>query len=634
MADIIAEILRQIPDAARRISDSVFEGANIILYTKDKDFFLNQNSTIKDIVNNIKKRIELRPDPSITMDVEKAEDQIRKLIPEEANITQILFDPQRSRVIIESEKPGVAIGKQGEVLRQIKEKTLWVPIVRRAPAIRSKMIENIRSVLYQNNDYRRKFLNKVGHRIYDGWKREKKHEWIRISFLGGARQVGRSCMLLQTPESRVLLDCGVNVAASTDEEAYPYLDAPEFNINDLDAVILSHPHVDHAAMVPYLYKMGYRGPTYCTAPARDVAALLALDYIGVSFKEARKAIYTVVDVKEMVKHTICLDYEEVTDVTPDIRITLYNAGHTVGSAIVHIHIGNGLHNLIYTGDFKYLRSQLLDPASTQFPRLETVMMESTYGAKEDVFQSRREAEAELIRNVKECIEQGGKVLIPVMGFGRAQEVMLIIEYAIRTGQLQKIPVYVHGMVWDITAIHTAYPDYLNKDVRKAIFHHDENPFLSDIFKRVGSRKEQQQLIDEGTPCVIVATSGMLTAGPALEYFRQLAENPRNKLIMVAYQAEGSLGRKIQNGETEIMMSSGEKQELINVKLKVVTISALSAHASRNELIRFVHDLSPKPKKIILVHGESSKCLELASALHKLNRIETVAPRNLETVRIR
>ena len=142
MADIIKEILSRIPKD--KVSDACFEGANIVLYTKDKGFFLNNEGTIKNIVNEIKKRIELRPDPSITKDMEKAEKDIKKIIPKEAGLAQVIFDPQRSRVIIEAEKPGLAIGKQGSLLREVREKTLWVPLVRRTPAIRSKLIENIR----------------------------------------------------------------------------------------------------------------------------------------------------------------------------------------------------------------------------------------------------------------------------------------------------------------------------------------------------------------------------------------------------------------------------------------------------------------------------------------------------------
>ena len=630
--EILDEVLKYIPDKSK-ISDSAFEGANIILYTKDEKFLIESNGLLKSIVNAIKKRVELRPDPSITMDLEKAKETIEKLLPKEAGLTDILFDPQRSLVTIEAEKPGLVIGKQGDLLKEIKKKTLWIPIIRRTPAIKSKIIENIRHVLYEHNDYRRKFLNKVGKRIYGGWTKNKQNEWIRISILGAGRQVGRSCFLLQTPESRVLLDCGINVAAQNQDQ-YPFLEAPEFNIEDLDAVILSHPHVDHSAFIPFLLKMGYRGPIYCTEPTRDIAALLCLDTIAVSQKEASKQIYTSKDVKEMVKHTITLEYEEVTDITPDIRITLYNAGHTLGSSVVHIHIGNGLHNLVYTADFKFLRTQLLEPAVNRFPRVETIIIEATYGAKDDILPSRASCEEDIINTIKKTLDRNGKVLIPVLGVGRSQEIMLILEQAIREGKLEKIPIYIQGMVWDITAIHTAYPDYLNRNVRKSIFHRDHNPFLSDIFMRISSKKEQDQIVEETGPCVIMATSGMMTAGASVEYFRRLADNPKNTIMFVNYLGEGSLGRRIQNGESEVQVPGEKGMESIKVNMEVKTISGLSGHAGRAELIRYLSTCDPKPKKVIIVHGESSKTLDLASSIHKLARIETNAPKNLEVIRLR
>lgn len=627
MVNILKEVLKDVPESAD-ISDSGFEGANIVLYTKNKEFFLNNNGTLKDIVEKIKKRIELRPDPSIILDEEKAEEIIRKEIPSEAGEIEINFDHQRSIVVIEAEKPGIAIGKGGEVLKLIKEKTFWVPVVKRKPAIRSIIIEKIRKVLFENDDYRKKFLDKVGHRIYDGWIREKKDEWVRLSFLGAARQVGRSCFLLQTPESRILLDCGVDV--SNDKEPFPYLDAPEFDIEELDAIILSHPHTDHAALIPYLYKMGYKGPLYCTEPTRDIAALLCLDFIGIANKENKKAIYSSTDIKEMVKHSITLNYEEVTDVTPDVRLTFYNAGHVLGSSLVHLHIGNGLHNLLYCGDLNYETSNLLSSANTRFPRLETVMIEATYGGKDDNPPTRSESEEELVKIVKETVERKGKVLIPVLGVGRAQEVMVIIEKLIRSGQMERVPIYVQGLVWDITAIHTAYPDYFNNIVKKLIFHRDQNPFLSDVFKHIAGQKEMKEVL-EGGPCVILATSGMLNAGASVEYFKELASDERNSLILVSYQGPGSLGRRVQNGEKEIVF---DNNNVVPVKISIHTLSGFSGHSSRKQLLNFVHRLDPKPKKIILVHGESSKCLDLASTIHKLERIETVAPKNLEVIRIR
>jgi len=630
VANIIKEIMKSLPE--EKVSEACFEGANIVLYTKDRDFFLNSDDVIKSIVNEIKKRVELRPDPSITTDKEFAESEIRGIISEEAGVGNIIFDDRRSLVIIETEKPGLAIGKQGSILREIRNRTLWVPIIKRTPPIKSKLVENIRAVLYKNSDYRRKFLNKTGHRIYDGWIRERKDEWIRVSYLGGARQVGRSCILFQTPESRVLLDCGIDVASQ--DKAYPYLEAPEFDINELDAVIISHSHLDHCGFVPFLFKFGYRGPVYCTAPTRDISALLLLDFVKIMQSERKEAIFSTDDIKEMVKHTICLDYEEVTDITPDVRITLYNAGHVIGSSMVHMHIGNGLHNLVYTGDVKFGRTQLLEPAVTDFPRLETLMIEATYGGKDNILPNKRECDEFLSRIISETLKRGGKVLIPVLGVGRAQEVLMILDDQIRRGNLKSIPTFIDGMVWDVTAIHTAYPEYLNSMVRRMIFHRDQNPFLAEYFKRVGSQKERMQVINEMGPCVILATSGMLVGGPSVEYLKNLADNPRNTLLFVCYQGEGSLGRRIQRGEREIAFAAGPKQEILQIRCDVETIDGFSGHSDRKQLMNFVYKCCPRPKKIITNHGENSRCLDLASSLHKVYKVETTAPRNLEAVRVK
>ncbi|PLW80795.1 beta-CASP ribonuclease aCPSF1 [Candidatus Woesearchaeota archaeon] len=628
MAEIIKEMLKEMPPNS--ISDAVFEGANIVLYTKDKDFFLDNKGIIRETVGKFKKRIELRPDPSVTLEAEKAEDEIRKIITEEALIGNIIFDSQRSIAIIEVEKPGIAIGKQGENLEKIKRKTSWVPIIRRTPAIRSALIESIRSVLYQNTDYRRKFLNKTGDRIYNGWMRGKKEEWVRITFLGGGRQIGRSALLLQTPESRVLLDCGIDVS-QMDSKSYPHFEAPEFKIEELDAVVISHAHTDHTGFLPFLYKMQYKGPVYCTEPTRDIMALLQLDAIKISRGEGKEPLYSSDDIKEMVKHTITLDYEEVSDITPDVRITLYNAGHMLGSAMVHLHIGNGLHNLLYTADQKYGHTALLSPAMTKFPRLESMIIESTYGSKNA---SEQEPDDEVfIDIVQQTIKRGGKVLMPTLGSGRAQEVLIIVEQMMREGKIPKVPVYIDGMVWDITAIHTAYPEFLNSTVRNQIFHKDNNPFLSEQFSRVGSNEERKKIIEDEGPCIVLATSGMLNGGPSVEYLKSFCENNKNSLVFSSYQGEGTLGRKILNGDKNITFINGQKQDNYEVKMEVHKI-IISGHSSRKQLMNFVRKVVPRPRKIIVNHGEKGSCIDLASSIHKQYKIETVCPANLDAIRLR
>lgn len=629
MADILKTIIDELP---HKVIDSAhFEGANIVVYTKDKEFFLKGEEKIREIVNKIKKRIELRASKELLTNKEKTEKFIRETVPQEAEIQNILFDEERGIVVIGVKRPGIAIGRGGELLRTIKENTFWIPQALRSPAIQSKITEAIRHTLFVGEEYRKKFLNSVGKRIYKEWNPEKKEEWVRVSFLGGARQVGRSCLLLQTPESKILLDCGIDIAAQNSDK-FPYLNVPEFDLKQLDAVIITHAHLDHSGLLPYLYKLGYRGPCYMTTPTRDIAALLALDFIGVSYKKATAPLYRIADVKTMVKHCIDLNYNEVTDITPDVRLTFYNAGHALGSAMVHLNIGNGLHNLLYTGDFKFIRTRVLEQAIFKFPRLETLIIESTYGGKQNVLPTRKEGENLFIEAIKRTIERKGKVLVPVLGVGRSQEMIMIVEAAAREGLLPKVPIYVDGMVWDVTAIHTAYPEFLSMNLRSQIFQ-DKNPFTSELFNRVGSPQERKEVI-EGGPCIILATSGMLTGGASVEYFRELADSKRNSIIFVNYLGAGSLGRQVQEGIKEVKFQVEDKEENVKVDMEIVTIDGLSGHAGRSELLNFVNTLSPIPRRIIVNHGEVSRSLDLASTLYKLHKIETNVPRNLEVLRLK
>lgn len=632
MADIIKEIIKVLPEG--KIHDSCYEGANIVLYTKHKDYFLDNKGTIMGAVNEFKKRIELRPDPAITLPEEQTEKLIKKLIPKEAGNIKVIFDPQRSHVFIEAEKPGAAIGKSGSILNEIKEKTLWIPVVQRLPAMNCEVIDGIKHVLYENNDYRRKFLDKTGQRVYNGWTRSRKNQWVRLTYLGAARQVGRSCILLQTQESRILMDCGIDVAG-TEADQYPFFDAPEFRIDELDAVIVSHAHLDHSGLIPLLLKYGYKGPIYCTAPTRDIMALLQLDLVKIMRSEGKEPLYTAEDVKEMVKNTITLNYEEVTDITPDIRITFYNAGHILGSALTHLHIGNGLHNLIYSGDMKFMDSHLLEKAATKFPRLETLMIESTYGGQGNIAAPREQSEKEFTDIVIDTVKKGGKVMVPVLGTGRAQEIQLVVEELIRKKHIPEIPVYVDGAVWEISAIHTAYPEFMHSDLQKMIVHKDQNPFLNPCFRQVGSHKERRAIIEEGGPCIVLGTSGMMTGGPIVEYFKHWCESEKNAIIFVSYLGEGSLGRRIANGEKEIaFITEGNKTQIHHVRLGIHQLDGFTGHAGRNELMDYIGKCQPRPRKVLINHGEARRCIDLASSLHKKYRVETAAPRNLETVRLR
>lgn len=620
-ADFFERIKGMIPREAL-ISDVRFEGSDVAVYIKNKKMFAEDTSFVKQIVSTLKKRIILRPDPSICLNPEKAEEIIKSLIPADAGLKEIYFEPEFGTVVLETDKPGVAIGKGGEILREIKKQTYWNVDIKRVPAIPSDVVKTLHELLYKESVFRKDFLDRTGKRIHSGWKGT---EWIRFTTLGGYREVGRSCTLLQTPESKILMDCGLK--PGTNE--YPYLSVPEFNMQSLDAVVLSHSHLDHCGFIPYLYEYGFDGPLYCTAPTRDLMVLICLDSIEIAQREGKPPLYTSKGVKEAVKHTVTLEYGEVSDITPDMRLTLENAGHLLGSAITHVHVGNGMHNIAYTGDLKFDRTALFEPASADFARVETLITESTYGAEGDFQPPRAVAEANLVKAVKKVMDRRGKVIIPAFAVERAQDVMTILA---ENGLEQ--PVYLDGMLWDASAIYTAYPEYLSREIQQMIFREGFNPFTSKIFKRVGSQTERKAVIDSADPCVIIATSGMMTGGPVMEYVKQLAGGEKNMLMFVGYQAEGTLGRKIQKGWKEIPVTENGRTASLPIKLEIATVEGLSGHSDRKQLINYIYRLRQKPERIVCCHGEASKCLELAHDLHSIFRCETMAPKLLETVRVR
>ena len=627
--DNIREEVRRIIPADHTVSAIEFEGPLVVIYTKEFEKFSSNANIVKMLAQGLRKRVAIRPDPSMLADSNEVEEKIRKMVPEEAEISDIFFEFETGEATIEALSPGLVIGKQGSLLNDLKKETGWNVKVVRAPPIPSKTVSDVRGYLRLNRDDRSDMLKKVGRKIarpvLDG------DQWVRMTALGGFRQVGRSATLLQTRESRVLIDCGIDPG----NDSVPYFSVPEIQpLKDLDAVVITHAHMDHCGILPVLFKYGYEGPVYCTPPTRDLMAMLQLDYIKLTFGEAKKAPYEASHVRQEILHTIPLRYNETTDISPDVRLTFQNAGHILGSAIAHFHIGDGLHNVAFTGDTKYERSWLFNAANNRFPRLETLVIESTYGGHNDIQPSRIEAANALTGILTQASENNGKVLIPVFAVGRSQEVMLVIEEMMRTGRMPTIPVYLDGMIWEATAIHTAYPEYLNSQLRTQIFQQNENPFLSQIFRRVETAAMREEICHSPDPCIVLATSGMMSGGPVMEYFKEWADDPNSWLIFVGYQSEGSIGRTIQKGRSDITLYERGNPINLEVKINRETVDGFSGHSDRKQMMNYIASLDPKPDKIIIGHGEDRKCTDLASSIYKRFNIETKAPLNLETIRLK
>ena len=588
------------------------EGPFLVIYTNSPiDFY--KSGVIGEIASHFKQRVYVRAISEIRSSINDLKSIVENLI---EDVKKVRINTEEGTLEIETSKP---IPK--EKILKIIEETAWIPKIIRSSE--SKILEKIRDIPYIYQKERMKFLIDLGKKIYD--EIELRNWWVRVHCLGGCKEVGKSCFLVETPKSRIILDLGVNVATNQ----FPELSITRIPIDEIDAIIISHAHLDHSGAVPLIYKLGYEGPTYCTYPTRDLMTLLFYDYIDVVSKEGREPPFSEKDIEKVIWHTIPLNYEEVTNITPDIRITLFNAGHILGSSLVHIHIGQGFHNILYTGDIKFGKTELLPSAHTTFQRMETLIIESTYGGKEDILPKREEAEKELIEIINKTTNRGGNALIPVFAVGRAQEIIVTLEKYYKEKKLNVNKIYLDGMVKEASLIHIAYPEYLKSSLRKRILSND-NPFECEIFEVVNKSREEISK-EEGN--VIIASSGSLTGGPALEYFKYLAPNEKNSIILVGYQFEGSIGRKLQNGVREFPMIANGKVVTLKVNAEVYVLKGFSGHADRKQLENFVKSLKPTPQRVLVVHGESKKAIEFARDLRKMLRTECYAPSILDVLRL-
>jgi KH/beta-lactamase-domain protein len=631
LEEMKAEITNEVPDDIS-ITEVTYEGPELVVYTRDPKKFAQNGDLIRRLASQLRKRITVRPDPSALSAPETAREEIMSVIPEEAGVTDLDFHHDTGEVVIEAEKPGMVIGRHGSTLREITQEVGWTPEVVRTPPIESATVQNVRNFLKQEREDRRDILERVGRQIHR--EEMSDDEYVRITTLGCCREVGRASFILSTPETRVLIDCGDKPGA---EGEVPYLQVPEAlgaGASNLDAVVLTHAHLDHSALLPLLFKYGYDGPIYTTEPTRDLMGLLQLDYLDVAAKEGRTPPYDSEMVREAIKHTIPLEYGDVTDIAPDIKLTLHNAGHILGSAISHFHIGDGLYNVAFSGDIHYDDTRLFNGAVNDFPRVETLVLEATYGGRNDYQTDQKDSERKLKKVINETLERGGKVLTPAFAVGRSQEIMLVLEEAMREGDIPEVPVHLDGMIWEATAIHSTYPEYLRDDVRDRIFHDDENPFLADQFNHIDGGEEERQEVADGGPCIILSTSGMVEGGPIMSWLEHVGGDPDSTMTFVGYQAQGTLGRRIQNGWDEIPVGNGNGRgrDTLKLEMEVETVDGFSGHADRQGLENFVRTMNPRPEKVLCVHGDESSVQDLSSALYHEFNMRTFAPKNLETFR--
>ena len=654
------------------ITAARFEGPKIALYTKNPKFALTELTLhLSGLSKTMKKRFVIRTDPSIRISEDSTRSTVLGLVPKNVSLSAAFCDDATGEVILELSSPEVITPA---LIIEIASSTGWLARTRLSPHIPSTSIRTIHSTLKGSAKERSIFFQELGQRIFrtpliigthsylDGIKRENNPNSDKIravtrstpseapvrsdrsSFstsnktevlvfcLGGVKQVGRSCFVVVTPESKVMLDCGINPGEALGLDAYPRIDWFPFTLSDLDAVVLSHAHIDHQGFLPALFRYGYRGPVYCTEPTLPLMTLLQMDSVKIAKANGSYLPYESRDVHEVIKHCVTLPYGKPTDISPDITITLNNAGHIMGSATVHLNI-SGAHNILYSGDYKFARTQLLDTALSTYQRVETLITESTYGNTSDIMPDQTTVYDNFTKSINHTLQHGGKVLIPVPAVGRAQEMMLVLDKEMRDRNLVECPIYIEGMISEASAIHMSYAHYLGFNVRKSVSS-GVNPFQSEYFTLVNGPGKRDEILEDRSPSIIMATSGMLEGGPSVEYFKSIAPVRENKIIFVSYQINGTLGRRVMDGiMNEIgMMDKKGKVKVVPVNCETQRIDGFSGHSDFNQIMNFVYRV--KPKRVIVNHGEKSKSENIASSIHNRYHLRTSVPDNREVIKLR
>jgi metallo-beta-lactamase family protein len=436
---------------------------------------------------------------------------------------------------------------------------------------------------------------------------------MKIKFIGAVREVTGSKHLITTDDGKkILLDCGMFQGKGMETDAANR--NLGFNPIELDHIILTHAHIDHSGLIPYIYKLGFRGSVVTTNATRDLCSIMLADSGHIQegdvkwFNKRRIAkglppvepIFTEKDARACMELFIGVAYNRRFRINDKINVRFVNSGHMLGSSVAVIEITeNGKTTTIgYTGDIGRPVNRILK-SPQPFPQCDYMIAESTYGNR--LHSKMEEAEAELLRVINEtCVQRGGKVIIPSFAVGRTQEVVYSLNNFFNAGKLPKIDIFVDSpLAVNATDIFRMYTDNLNDNVHK-VMENDPDPFGFGSLHFITSTGESKKLNSYKKPCVIISASGMMEAGRIKHHLANNIENPNNTVLAVGYCAPTTLGARILGGATEVSIF-GQKHP---VNARVEKIEAFSGHGDYEEMIAYLKCQDPvQLKKIFLVHGD-------------------------------
>ncbi len=449
---------------------------------------------------------------------------------------------------------------------------------------------------------------------------------MKLKFLGAAREVTGSKILLTTDSGkRILFDCGMfqGKGLETDEMNRDL----GFDPVDIDHIILTHAHIDHSGLIPYVYKLGFRGSIICTNATRDLCSIMLADTAFIqehdtktfNKKRAKKGLPLVTpifdqeDARECMSLFIGVPNEMKFRIDDNLKVKFTNTGHMLGSGVANLLIEDDgqTRRLAYTGDIGRPTSRILEPPKP-FPQADILITEATYGDR--LHQDNESADEELLKTViHTCIDKGGKLIIPSFSVGRTQEIVYSFNKFFNSGKLPRVEIFVDSpLAVNATSIFRMHPECFNREIRR-VMQTDPDPFGFNSLTYITRQEDSKKLNDYKKPCIIISASGMMEAGRIKHHLANNISNPRNTILIVGYCSPTTLGARIAGGAKEVSIHG----TIYPVNAEIRKIDSFSGHGDYREMISFLSCQDPKTvQSVFLVHGEYKTQVNYSSELQK------------------
>jgi metallo-beta-lactamase family protein len=464
---------------------------------------------------------------------------------------------------------------------------------------------------------------------------------MRVHFLGATRTTTGSIYLIELNGQKLLLECGL-FQGRRGESVERNRNFP-FDPKSIDAVVLSHAHIDHCGNLPNLCRQGFEGNIYCTFATRDLASIMLEDSAQiqrddaafVSKKRAKQGLppveplYTATDAEKAVRQFVAFNYERPFPVGDGITVTFRDAGHILGAAqvVMDIREGGRKFRYLFSGDIGRGGDDILrDPQPVE--RVDYLQVESTYGGREHA--PKTDAHERVAQLVRQTLDEKGKIIIPSFSVGRTQQIVYTLHQLTLAGQLPKVPIFVDSpLSVNATEVYRLHPECFNESIYKFL-REKENPFGMENLTYIRELAHSMKLNDLKDPAIIISASGMAEAGRIRHHLANHIGNPANLVLFIGYCAEHTLGAQIMSGRNPVNIF-GEPHE---VRARVSSLDSFSGHADKNELRRYVEGLDGNIKKIAVIHGEESQALAFGEVLREMHpNAEVIVPEYQQVLEI-